>query len=105
MTVIKLGEVIDKPQHKRMQMFERAAEERRLAQEARRREEEASATQRIGKSENIKFEVGGEALLRAVDGAERVADAAGARQPHHFAKMLERFLLSSSESWRGASTS
>ena len=37
MTLIKLGEIVDKPQQKRIKMLERAAEEQRAAVEARKR--------------------------------------------------------------------
>jgi len=39
MTLIKLGEIVDKPQRKRIQMIERAAEEQRAAAEQREREQ------------------------------------------------------------------
>ena len=40
MTLIKLGEIVDKPQAKRIKMVERAAEEQRAAAEARKRQAE-----------------------------------------------------------------
>eukprot|EP00966_Prymnesium_polylepis_P266526 6156951-Prymnesium_polylepis.1 len=43
MTLIKLGEIVDKPQAKRVKMVERAAEEQRAAAEARKRAAEATA--------------------------------------------------------------
>merc|ERR1712185_299641 len=42
MTLIKLGEIVDKPQRKRIQMVERAADEQRQAAEAREREKQAT---------------------------------------------------------------
>ena len=45
MTLIKLGEIVDKPQKKRIQMIERAAEEQKAAAEARQREAQLSAAQ------------------------------------------------------------
>ena len=46
MTLIKLGEIVDKPQNKRVKMVERAAEEQRAAAEARKRD--AVANQKAG---------------------------------------------------------
>ena len=43
MTLIKLGEIVDKPQRKRIQMLERAADEQRQAAEARERDKAATA--------------------------------------------------------------
>ena len=43
MTLIKMGEILDKPQHKRKQMIERAAEEQRAAAESREREAQLNA--------------------------------------------------------------
>lgn len=42
MTLIKLGEIVDKPQAKRVKMVEKAAEEQRAAVESRKRDAEAS---------------------------------------------------------------
>ena len=46
MTLIKLGEMVDKPQAKRIQLMARQIEEAKRAEEARRREAEASAADR-----------------------------------------------------------
>ena len=43
MTLIKLGEMVDKPQAKRIQLMARQIEEAKRAEEARKREAEASA--------------------------------------------------------------
>ena len=46
MTLIKLGEMVDKPQAKRIQLMARQIEEAKRAEEARKREAEASAADR-----------------------------------------------------------
>ena len=46
MTVIKLGEIVDQPQRRRVKMIEKQAEEARAAKEAREREASKSATER-----------------------------------------------------------
>jgi len=47
MTLIKLGEIVDKPQHKRVKMMQRAIEEQRAAREAQQREKEATAAEAL----------------------------------------------------------
>ncbi len=42
MTLIKLGEIVDKPQRRRIAMIDRAAEEQRQAAETREREAQAT---------------------------------------------------------------
>jgi len=39
MTLIKVGEIVDKPQHKRVKLMEKAHQEQRQLAEARRREQ------------------------------------------------------------------
>lgn len=54
MTLIKLGEIVDKPQRKRVQMIERAAEEMRAAAEARQREAAASVKELEERSRQVR---------------------------------------------------
>ena len=95
MTLIKLGEIVDKPQHKRVHLIKRAKEEQRAAMEAKKKEDEASeAVQRERKRQAGMNDA---ALLAVVHVWRAVHNAASIDGMSDEVKALRRRLANRSE--------